>query len=67
MSAFIYGYLLFFSLILPLGPQNMFVFSQGATQPQLRRALPVVLTVALADTLLILSAVYLVYNLARMA
>ena len=57
MSAFIHGYLLSFGLILPLGPQNVFVFSQGATQPQLRRALPVVLTAALADTLLILSAV----------
>jgi len=33
------------------------VFSQGATQPKLRRALPVVLTASLADTLLILSAV----------
>ncbi|NTU65942.1 MAG: amino acid transporter [Chloroflexi bacterium] len=57
MSAFLHGYLLSFGLILPLGPQNVFVFSQGATQPRLRRALPVVLTAALADTLLILSAV----------
>ena len=56
-SAFIHGYLLSFGLILPLGPQNVFVFSQGATQPKLRRALPVVLTAALADTLLILIAV----------
>jgi L-lysine exporter family protein LysE/ArgO len=57
LSAFLHGYLLSFGLILPLGPQNVFVFSQGATQPQLRRTLPVVLTAALADTLLILSAV----------
>ena len=57
LSAFLHGYLLSFGLILPLGPQNVFVFSQGATQPRLRRALPVVLTAALADTLLILSAV----------
>jgi len=56
-SAFLHGYLLSFGLILPLGPQNVFVFSQGATQPKLRRALPVVLTAAAADTLLILSAV----------
>ncbi len=56
-SAFLHGYLLSFGLILPLGPQNVFVFSQGATQPKLRRALPVVLTAALADTLLILIAV----------
>ncbi len=57
LSAFIHGYLLSFGLILPLGPQNVFVFAQGATQPQLRRALPVVLTAALADTALILVAV----------
>jgi len=57
LSAFLHGYLLSFGLILPLGPQNVFVFSQGATQPKLRRALPVVLTAALADTALILIAV----------
>jgi L-lysine exporter family protein LysE/ArgO len=57
LSAFLHGYLLSFGLILPLGPQNVFVFSQGATQPKLRRALPVVLTAALADTTLILVAV----------
>ncbi len=57
LSAFIHGYVLSFGLILPLGPQNVFVFSQGATQPQLRRALPVVLTASLADTSLILIAV----------
>ena len=57
LSAFLHGYLLSFGLILPLGPQNVFVFSQGATQPRLRRALPVVLTAALADTVLILIAV----------
>ncbi len=56
-SAFLHGYLLSFGLILPLGPQNVFVFSQGATQPRPRRALPVVLTAALADTTLILVAV----------
>ncbi len=56
-SAFLHGYLLSFGLILPLGPQNVFVFSQGATQPRLGRALPVVLTASLADTTLILVAV----------
>ncbi len=56
-SAFLHGYLLSFGLILPLGPQNVFVLSQGATQPQFRRALPVVLTASLADTALILVAV----------
>ena len=57
LSAFLHGYLLSFGLILPLGPQNVFVFSQGATQPKLRRALPVVLTASLADTALILVAI----------
>ncbi len=57
LSAFLHGYLLSFGLILPLGPQNVFVFSQGATQPKLRRALPVVLTASIADTALILVAV----------
>lgn len=57
VSAFIHGYLLSFGLILPLGPQNVFVFSQGATQPQLRRALPVVIAAAICDTLLIVIAV----------
>lgn len=57
VSAFIHGYLLSFGLILPLGPQNVFVFSQGATQPKLRRALPVVMAAAICDTLLIVIAV----------
>jgi len=46
-----------FGLILALGPQNVFVFSQGAIQPRLVRALPVVLSASLADTFLILLAV----------
>ncbi len=57
VSAFIHGYLLSFGLILPLGPQNVFVFSQGATQPKLRRAWPVAIAAAICDTLLIAIAV----------
>ena len=57
LSAFLHGLLLSFGLILPLGPQNVFVFSQGATQPKLRRVLPVVIAAALCDTLLIAIAV----------
>jgi L-lysine exporter family protein LysE/ArgO len=57
VSAFIHGYLLSFGLILPLGPQNVFVFSQGATQPKLRRALPAAIAAAICDTLLIVIAV----------
>jgi L-lysine exporter family protein LysE/ArgO len=44
-------------LILPLGPQNVFVFSQGAVQPRLARALSVVVAASLCDTLLIMLAV----------
>lgn len=57
ISAFVHGFILALGLILPLGPQNVFVLSQGATQPRFRDALPVVLTAALCDTLLILLAI----------
>ena len=58
MEAILHGILLSFGLILPLGVQNLFVFSQGATQPKLIRALPATITAALCDTLLILLAVF---------
>lgn len=35
MEAIVHGIILAFALILPLGVQNVFVFSQGATQPKL--------------------------------
>lgn len=57
MHAFIHGIILAMGLILPLGIQNLFVFTQGATQPTLLRAMPVVITAALCDTALILVAV----------
>ncbi|MBN1121139.1 MAG: LysE family transporter [Anaerolineae bacterium] len=57
ITAFVHGFVLAFGLILPLGPQNAFVFSQGAAQPRWLRAIPVVVTAALCDTLLILLAV----------
>ncbi|MED0677009.1 LysE/ArgO family amino acid transporter [Aneurinibacillus thermoaerophilus] len=57
LQAFLHGMLLAFGLILPLGAQNVFVFTQGATQPSLVRALPVILTASLCDTLLIVLAV----------
>lgn len=56
-AAFIHGFVLAFGLILPLGVQNVFVFNQGALQPRFIKALPVVITAALCDTLLILVAV----------
>lgn len=57
MEAFIHGMVLAIGLILPLGIQNLFVFTQGVTQPTLLRTLPVVVTVAMCDTILILLAV----------
>ncbi|MEK5232160.1 LysE/ArgO family amino acid transporter [Lysinibacillus sp. FSL K6-0232] len=58
MEAFFHGMILAFGLILPLGVQNVFVFSQGATQPNLFRALPASITAAICDTVLILLAVF---------
>jgi len=58
LEAFLHGIILAFGLILPLGVQNVFVFSQGATQPNLLRALPASITAAICDTLLILLAVF---------
>ena len=58
MDAFLHGVILAFGLILPLGVQNVFVFSQGATQPRLVRAFPASVTAAVCDTLLILLAVF---------
>lgn len=57
VSAIVHGFLLAFGLILPLGVQNVFVFNQGVTQPKFTRALPVIITASLCDTLLITLAV----------
>ncbi|GGA28547.1 LysE/ArgO family amino acid transporter [Psychrobacillus lasiicapitis] len=58
MEAILHGILLAFGLILPLGVQNVFIFSQGATQPSLFKAFPAAITAALCDTLLIVLAVF---------
>ena len=58
MEPILHGLILAFGLILPLGVQNVFVFSQGATQPKLARAFPATITAAMCDTLLILFAVF---------
>lgn len=58
MEAILHGILLAFGLILPLGVQNVFIFSQGATQPSLWKAFPAAITAALCDTLLIVLAVF---------
>ncbi|MEK5240137.1 LysE/ArgO family amino acid transporter [Paenibacillus sp. FSL L8-0470] len=56
-DAIVHGIILAFGLILPLGVQNIFVFNQGALHPQFHGALPVILTAALCDSLLIAAAV----------
>lgn len=57
MTAFIHGFVLALGLILPLGVQNVFIFTQGVTQKQFRHALPAVITAALCDTCLIIVAI----------
>src|SRR5688572_7524741 len=57
IHAFLYGVLLAFGLIIPLGVQNIFIFNQGATQKHFLHAMPSVLTAGICDTLLILIAV----------
>lgn len=57
MQAFLHGVILALGLILPLGVQNLFVFNQGATQPQFWRALPVVIAASVCDMFLILLSV----------
>lgn len=58
MEVVIHGIILAFGLILPLGVQNVFIFTQGATQPNLVRAMPATISAAICDTVLILLAVY---------
>lgn len=58
MEPLLHGIILAFGLILPLGVQNVFVFTQGAMQPNLFRAFPATITAAMCDTLLILLAVF---------
>ncbi|HGE5781192.1 TPA: LysE/ArgO family amino acid transporter [Bacillus pseudomycoides] len=54
IEAILHGMVLAFGLIIPLGVQNVFVFNQGASQPNILRATPVVLTASICDTILIL-------------
>lgn len=56
MEPILHGIILAFGLILPLGVQNVFIFSQGVMQPSLMKALPATITAAICDTLLILLA-----------
>lgn len=56
-AAVLHGLLLAFGLILPLGVQNTFVFTQGALHRRWVGALPSVLMASVCDTLLIAAAV----------
>jgi L-lysine exporter family protein LysE/ArgO len=58
LNAFIYGTILAFGLILPLGPQNIFILNQGGHGHGIKHALPAVITASLCDTVLILLASY---------
>lgn len=55
--AIIHGVILTFGLIMPLGMQNLFIFNQGATQPNLKMALPSIITASLCDTTLIILSI----------
>ncbi|BDH60393.1 hypothetical protein MTP04_05230 [Lysinibacillus sp. PLM2] len=57
MEPILHGIILAFGLILPLGVQNVFVFSQGVTQPRFIKALPATITASICDTILIMLAV----------
>lgn len=57
IQAFIYGAILAFGLIIPVGMQNVFIFNQGATQKRFSHAMPSVLTASICDALLITLAV----------
>ncbi|WP_096186482.1 LysE/ArgO family amino acid transporter [Evansella halocellulosilytica] len=58
MEAFIYGFILAFSLILPMGAQNVFIFNQGMNQPSYSKSLPAILSASICDTILIIIAVF---------
>ncbi|MFA6038509.1 MAG: LysE family transporter [Legionellales bacterium] len=57
LISFTQGIFLALALILPFGPQNIFLFNIGAMYPRYSQALPALITAALADTALILLAV----------
>jgi L-lysine exporter family protein LysE/ArgO len=57
LEPFFHGLFLALGLILPLGVQNVFVFNQGVLHPRFIKALPVIITASLCDTLLILVSV----------
>jgi L-lysine exporter family protein LysE/ArgO len=57
IAALFHGFILAIGLIIPLGVQNFFIFSQGATRDRFSSVLPIVISASLCDTMLILLAV----------
>ncbi|TJY43876.1 amino acid transporter [Cohnella pontilimi] len=57
LPALLHGFILAIGLIIPLGVQNFFIFSQGATRNRFSSVVPIVISASLCDTLLILLAV----------
>lgn len=57
ISSFLYGLILSFGLILPLGVQNVFIFNQSSVHTRVQDWLPIVVAASLCDTVLILLAV----------
>lgn len=57
ISASLHGIVIAFSLIIPLGVQNIFIFNQGVIQPSFKKALPSVITASICDSILICLAV----------
>lgn len=57
MEPFVHGLILALGLILPLGVQNVFIFSQGAQQHTYWKAGPAILTASVCDSILILLSV----------
>jgi L-lysine exporter family protein LysE/ArgO len=56
--ALLHGFILAIGLILPLGVQNFYIFTQGAVGKRFVQVLPIVITAGLCDSLLILLAVF---------
>lgn len=57
LIAVIHGFILSLGLILPLGPQNVFIFNQGVRTQRITEVLAAILAASLSDTLLIYLAV----------
>lgn len=55
--AFCHGFLTALGLVIPIGPQNLYIIEQGAKHSSWRRVLPIILTATASDALMIVLAV----------